>query len=104
MHLEKPVSSALLLGIFYRAGYTPLTAWRASVAVSPVGELSLVFAAVALSAGLISSSASSLIAAIGLLTICASLSTLRYADRVHAWLSSVGVLELIGRRPRRRGG
>ncbi|MGH7448305.1 MAG: cation:proton antiporter, partial [Longimicrobiales bacterium] len=99
--LRPVVHSLVVLAILRRAGYSALTAWRASVAVSQAGELSLVLAAVALSAGLIRSSASSLIVAIGLLTICASLSTIRYGDRVHIWLSGDGALGLLGRNHRR---
>ena len=96
--------SLVVLSILCRVGYGALAAWRASVAVSQVGELAFVLAAVACSAGLIRSSASSLIVAAGLLTICASLTVTRYADRSYVWLSGTGALELLVRSHQRTEG
>jgi Kef-type K+ transport system membrane component KefB len=84
----------IFLVIITRMGYSERTAFKTSVTVAQISEFSFIFAAMGVSAGLISSPILGITALVGILTIAISSYMILYSDPLYAWTRKAGLLRL----------
>ena len=87
----------LFLFIIARMGYGPRTAFLTSVTVAQISEFSFIFAALALSSGLVDQSVLSLIGIVGIVTIAASVYMILYNQQLYDLLARRGLLRWLTR-------
>jgi len=85
---------ALFFWIIVRSGFGERTSFRASVTVAQISEFSFIFAAMAVSVGLVGETIMSLVGIVGLVTIAVSAYMILYADALYAWLEKRGFLRM----------
>ncbi len=86
----------IFMFIIARFRYSERTAFCASVTVTQISEFSFIFAAAAISAGLLDPALMSLVAVVGLITIVGSVYSILYNERLYDWLSPRGWLQVFG--------
>jgi Kef-type K+ transport system membrane component KefB len=80
--------------IIARFGYAERTCFDTSVTVAQISEFSLIFAAMGVSAGLISGGVLAVVAVVGLVTMVASAYLILYSGPLYDWLAPKGVLRM----------
>lgn len=86
----------IFMWLIARGGYGERTAFLTSVTVAQISEFSFVFAALALSNGLIDETVLSVIGMVGLVTIAGSVYLILYNRELYGIMSSLGLLRIFG--------